>query len=333
MTRPFEHPVEKFALGGGGGAFRGTLQVGLVNNMPDTALRATELQVARLLKEAGGSLDVQLRLFSLADIERGELARSRMEGFYADADTLPTAGIDALIVTGAEPCSADLKQEPFWDGLAHLVDWAEIGTVSTIFSCLAAHGAVLHLNGVTRRKLTRKLSGVFETERLGEHPLHTGMAGRFHVPHSRRNGVSEGDLAANGYRILSRLSDGGVDCFARLMPGRSQFVFLQGHPEYGAETLGREYLRDMGRYLRGENAERPAVPQNYFDRATEIALAALDGDGPDALAGYSAVISGALPLQSWRGHTTRLFSNWLAMIAAEKMRRAHHPPARRKLRA
>ena len=60
------------------------------------------------------------------------------------------------------------------------------------------------------------------------------------------------------------------------MPGRSQFLFLQGHPEYGAETLGREYLRDMGRFLRGESAERPAVPENYFDRATENALAGLD---------------------------------------------------------
>jgi hypothetical protein len=28
-----------------------------------------------------------------------------------------------------------------------------------------------------------------------------------------------------------------------------------------------------------------------------------------------------LPLQSWHGHTVKLFGNWLAMIAAEKMRR------------
>ena len=336
MSAPFDNQVEKFALRAERrGAWRGTLQLGLVNNMPDTAMRATELQFARLLKEAAGQLDVQLRLFSLADIQRGELARSRMEGFYADADTLPTAGIDALIVTGAEPCSADLKQEPFWDALAHLVDWAEIGTISTIFSCLAAHAAVLHLSGVGRRKLSGKLSGVFPTEKLGEHPLHAGMPARMHVPHSRRNGVSEGDLAANSYRILSRLSDGGVDCFTRPMPGRSQFVFLQGHPEYGAETLGREYLRDVGRYLRGESAERPLLPQNYFDRATEIALAALDAqaNGPDDLAAYSAVIGGALPLQSWRTHTIRLFGNWLNLIATEKMRRAVHPPARRKLRA
>src|ERR1700733_12982467 len=110
MTSPFNNSeVEKFALGDGHGGHRGVIHVGLVNNMPDAAMRATELQFARLLKEAAGPLDVRLHLFSLAQIERGALARSRMEGFYADAGTLPHAGIDALIVTGAEPHAADLR--------------------------------------------------------------------------------------------------------------------------------------------------------------------------------------------------------------------------------
>jgi homoserine O-succinyltransferase len=326
--------IEKFALGGGHGGFRGTLHVGLVNNMPDTAMRATELQFARLLKESSGALDVQLHLFSLAAIERGELARSRMEGFYADAGGLPMAGIDALIVTGAEPRAGDLKDESYWPSLTHLIDWAEIGTISTVFSCLAAHAAALHLSGIARTALPRKMSGIFTAARVGEDPLQTGMQARIHVPHSRRNSLAESDIIRNGYRILSR-TDEGVDSFCRTMPGRSLFLFLQGHPEYGAETLGREYLRDMGRFLRGESAERPAVPENYFDRATENALAGLDAraSGPDDLAGYNAVVLGALPLQSWRGHTLKLFGNWLALIAAEKLRRRVQPPLRKKLRA
>jgi homoserine O-succinyltransferase len=326
--------IEKFALGGGRGGYRGTIHVGLVNNMPDTAMRATELQFARLLKEAAGTLDVQLHLFSLSAIERGELARSRMEGFYADAESLPRTGIDALIVTGAEPRAADLRHESYWPSLAHLIDWAEIGTVSTLFSCLAAHAAVLHLSGISRTALPGKMSGIFTAARVGDDPLQTGMQARIHVPHSRRNSLSESDIVRNGYRVLSRLDD-GVDSFCRTMPGRSLFLFLQGHPEYGAETLGREYLRDMGRFLRGESAERPDVPENYFDRATENAIAGLDARavGPDDLALYSGVVSGALPLQSWRSHTLKLFGNWLALIAAEKHRRRVQPPQRRKLRA
>ena len=38
-------------------------------------MRATELQFARLLKDAAGSLDVRLRLFSLRNLPRGEQAR------------------------------------------------------------------------------------------------------------------------------------------------------------------------------------------------------------------------------------------------------------------
>ena len=51
--------IEKFQLGGHG--VRGAIQIGLVNNMPDAAMRGTELQFARLLKEAAGALDVHDR--------------------------------------------------------------------------------------------------------------------------------------------------------------------------------------------------------------------------------------------------------------------------------
>ncbi len=50
--------------------------------------------------------------------------------------------------------------------------------------------------------------------------------------------------------------------FARHEP--SFHLFLQGHPEYAADTLLREYRRDVGRYLRGERADYPAMPQGYF---------------------------------------------------------------------
>jgi homoserine O-succinyltransferase len=333
MTAPFDKKVEKFALGRSG--YRDVIHVGLVNNMPDTAMRATELQFAGLLKEAAGTLDVRLHLFSLAEIARGELARSRMEGFYADADTLPGAGIDALIVTGAEPKEIDLRDEPYWDTLAHLVDWAEIGTISTLFSCLAAHAAVLHLDGIMRRRLPRKLSGVFAAERIGNDPLQMSVTDVFAVPHSRHNTLAEVELNAAGYRILSRLPMGGVNSFARDMPGRSLFLFLQGHPEYGADSLGREYLRDTGRFLRGESAVRPAVPENYFDRATENFLATLDAENIADPQRYNDVISGALPLQTWRSPNVKLFATWLTLIAAEKIRRLaqRQPASPRRLRA
>jgi homoserine O-succinyltransferase len=308
--------VEQFLLGGHHN--RASVHVGLVNNMPDAAMRATELQFARLLKEAAGSLDVRLRLFSLGSIERGELARSRMDGFYDDAGFLQAANIDALIVTGAQPATDDLRDEPYWPELAHLIDWAEIGTISTLFSCLAAHAAVLHLDGVPRRPLPRKLSGVYQSARVEDDPLFFGMTLETAVPHSRRNDIAEADLVARGYRVLSRLSNGQADIFTREPPGHSRFVFLQGHPEYDSGTLGREYLRDMGRYLAGDAPTPPALPENYFDRATEDRLGALTSND---IADHAAIINTAMPLQAWRSGTVRLFANWLTLVAAAKARR------------
>jgi homoserine O-succinyltransferase len=50
--------------------------------------------------------------------------------------------------------------------------------------------------------------------------------------------------------MLSVSKGAGVDVFASKQPSR--FIFLQGHPEYEALTLQREYARDVRSYLAGE---------------------------------------------------------------------------------
>jgi homoserine O-succinyltransferase len=311
--------VEQFLLGSGHN--RASVHVGLVNNMPDAAMRATEIQFARLLKEAAGALDVRLRLFSMRSIPRSEETRSRMAGFYDDASFLQAAHVDALIVTGAQPSTMDLRDEPYWAELAHLIDWAEVGTVSTLFSCLGAHAAVLQLDGITRRALPKKLSGIYQSMRVEDDPLFFGTGISVPVPHSRRNDIAESDLMARGYRVLSRLDNGQADIFTREPPGHSRFIFFQGHPEYDLGTLSREYLRDMGRFLRGESDERPAIPENYFDRATEARLLEAEGRADSDLALYTEIVTDALPLKAWRANTVKLFANWLTLIAATKARK------------
>jgi homoserine O-succinyltransferase/O-acetyltransferase len=314
--------IENFAFGSRG--TKATLHIGLINNMPDAAMRATELQFARLLKDAASDFDVRLHLFAMPEIVRGETQRSRMEGFYADVATLPQSGMDGLIITGAEPLTEALDGELYWQALTRLMDWSASDTISTLFSCLAAHAAVLHFDGIPRRPLPKKISGVFASLRAIDDPLLAGLPARGATPHSRRNGLLESDLVAKDYRILSRLTDGSVDAFAR--DGKSRLIFFQGHPEYGAETLGREYLRDAGRFLRGEGP-RPAIPENYFDRVTENALQALS-TREARITDYSEIVLGAVPLQSWRSYTLKLFANWIAAIAAEKPRRRTARPAK-----
>lgn len=304
--------IEQFLLGGGRN--RAAIHIGLVNNMPDADMRATELQFARLLKESAGALDVRLRLFSLSGIARGELARSRMDGFYDDAGFLAAANVDALIVTGSG--GEDASRQAYWPELAELIDWAKDGTLSSLFSGQAAGAAVMHLDGIVRRPLAQKISGVFSAMRMEDDPLFFGMPLTTPVPHARRDDIAEADLVEKGYRILARLANGQVDMFTREPAGQSRFVFLQGHPEYDRSTLGRDYLRDVEAFQRGELAAPPAVPENYFDRATEDQL--VETGAADSA---REIVGGALTMPSWKLHTVRLFGNWLTLVAAAKARR------------
>jgi homoserine O-succinyltransferase len=291
--------------------FQPRLRVGLLNNMPDAALCATERQFGDLLRDAAGDTEIELVLFSLAGVPRGEKARASMAGRYQPAPAIADAGLDGLIVTGAEPKTPRLDDEPYWNAFTEVADWTRFADLPTIWSCLAAHAAVLHFDGVERRLLPAKLSGVFSSVPACADPLLAGAA-RLITPHSRLNGLDEGELIASGYETLTHSRAAGVDAFVR-REGAVQ-LFLQGHPEYDAETLTREYLRDVGRFLRGERPAHPGAPAGYFDAATEMRLAALS-QGPRPLAEYEAVLAAASPERTWRGSAIRLYRNWLAELS------------------
>jgi homoserine O-succinyltransferase len=301
------------------GAGRGRLDIGLVNNMPDAALKPTERQFARLLAAASGALDVRLHLFSLPEVPRGDAARGHMRGRYGDLAALERARLDALIVTGAEPVAPSLADEPYWDALTRVVDWAEHNTVSTVWSCLAAHAAVLHLDGIARRRLPEKRSGLFECVRVAEAGLLDGAPAGMRVPHSRWNDLPEGELRRHGYRIESRSLEAGIDTFTKQWG--SLFVFLQGHPEYDVETLFREYRRDVQRFLGGERDGLPGVPAHYFDARTEGAAAdfarrAAELREPGAWGLFPRVWAPRADLvERWQATAARLYGNWLGHVA------------------
>jgi O-acetylhomoserine (thiol)-lyase len=320
--------VEKSARRASGGrvrngrrsAARRQLTIALVNNMPDAAMLATERQFAARLEEAAADTwDVRLALYALPGIPRGELARAALRERYAWAEDLERTGADAVIVTGCEPRSPRLQEEPYWRDLERLFDWARENTRSALFSCLAAHAAVLHLDGVERRRGPAKLSGVFACERAEAHPLTDGVEEPVLMPHSRHYTLAAEELTDKGYQVLTRSAQVGADIFVREVP--SLFVFLQGHPEYEADTLMREYRRDFGRFLRGEQAAPPRCPQNYFDPPTEqalqaFALTAERGSPAESLDALDAITAGFRLAATWRPNGMRLYRNWLDVIAA-----------------
>jgi len=296
------------------------IEIGLVNNMPDAAVAATERQFAGLVEEASGEFDVRLRLFTLETLPRAPEARRAMAPAYRPAKALKSRPHDALIVTGAEPRASELAQEPYWSELAFVLDWAEAQTLSTLLSCLAAHAAVWRRDGVMRRRLASKRSGVFPVRALVGHDLLAGLETPYLTPHSRYNDLDEAELVANGYAILARSAESGVDLFIK--EGDSLLVFLQGHPEYDADTLAREYRRDMLRFLRGETLAGPRLPEHYFSAPAAAALRdfaakAAAARDPATAEGFpsEALTFGRAP---WRQGAVRLFGNWLSTVAHRK---------------
>ena len=215
------------------------VEIGLLNNMPDAALESTERQFTALLEAGAGDVPVRLRFFSLPGVQRGERAQRRLDASYCGIDDLWDAGLDALVVTGTEPRAAVLSDEPYWPQLTEVMDWSAHNTVSTIWSCLAAHAAVLHRDGIPRHLLPEKCIGVFGCMTVTYHPLTQGLPSPLAIPHSRHNELRESELAACGYEILTRSAQAGVDTFVK--PGKSLSVFFQGRPGHGPAGLLGEY--------------------------------------------------------------------------------------------
>jgi homoserine O-succinyltransferase len=247
------------------------INIALINNMPDAALEDTEAQFFSLLEAAAGELPVDVQLFYLPDVPRGDRVQEHLGRFYLPATELWNHPFDGAIITGTEPRQPNLRDEPYWDTLASVFDWAEQHTASAILSCLAAHASVLHSDGIERTPLGDKQFGVFEYRRIGEHAVTEGLPQMVRFPHSRWNEIRASALIEHEYELLDQSCDAGVNLFIK-NKGRSLFVHFQGHPEYRSRTLLKEYRRDIRRFLKQERATFPSMPHGYFDTAASELL-------------------------------------------------------------
>jgi len=298
------------------------VRIAFINNMPDAALEDTEMQFFDLLEAASGETPLRIQLYSLPGVPRGERGQQHLERYYASTDDLWNRNFDSVIMTGTEPRQPNLKDEPYWPSLGKVLDWAEQNTVSTILSCLAAHAGVLYSDGIARHPLGDKQFGVFDYERVCEHALLSGVSSAVQFPHSRWNEVQEEALSSCGYTVLTKSANAGVDSFVKRKK-KSLFVHFQGHPEYSAETLLKEYKRDIRRFLRGEKETYPSMPQGYFDGAATKALAdfrrnALDCRHEDRLANFPAQLVADGLKSTWRSSATCLYRNWLQYVLSRK---------------
>jgi len=301
------------------------LDIGLINNMPDAALMATERQLYDLLAAASEKLVVRLHFYTMETISRSEWGRDHVRRYYRGTDALLNRSLDGIIITGTEPKAASLTDEPYWPTFVQVVEWATENTTSSVCSCLAVHGAVLQMDGVERHALPGKCIGVFAQNKTRHHRLTHNVPASFKVPHARWNEVQERELASCGYSVLTRSAEAGVDCFVKQQK-KSLFVYFQGHPEYDTQSLLGEYRRDIGRFLRRENEVCPTIPSGYFDTKAEAILTAfrqgaLSDRCPEFFARFPADQLAQDLRNDWRQPARQIYRNWLLYMAAQRAER------------
>ena len=297
---------------------RAPVRIGLLNLTPDAVLRATERQFMRLL---AGYDDANVYVYPIAVATecRGEAARTHIAEHYESFESLESLELDALIVTGANPQTEELSGEAFWQPMIDVIDWARGRRCSILCSCLAVHAVMQEYFGVQRIELPQKRWGVFDHARIGAaHPLTAGLPDNWAAPHSHCYDISREQIEQSGGRVLVHSDVAGVHL--AVTDGPQPFLLFQGHPEYDANSLLKEYKREVSRWFVGDRYDYPPHPENYFSPTCSSILHAYRGQLEDDRAQgrrQSEFPEDQLTphlSNGWAASGTVVFHNWLRQI-------------------
>ncbi|HEB86380.1 MAG TPA: homoserine O-succinyltransferase [Gammaproteobacteria bacterium] len=294
------------------------LHIGLLNMMPDPALAATERQFFRLVGESNPIAQFYLHPFSLPQLPRSEDARAYIEKYYESFEHIREQGLDALIVTGANVAGPELANQPFWEPLIEVIDWALENVTSTLCSCLATHAMLQFRYGQKRILQEKKIWGVFPHRVVDQsHPLVNDINTRFDVPHSRWNAVTHEQFDKAGLRVLV---EGEQGVHLATSADGLRVVFFQGHPEYDTISLLKEFKREVLLYTSGKREDFPPFPENYFSgfakaviKEYRLAVQSNKKRGATGPEFPERLIASTLD-NTWRDSAVEVVGNWMGAI-------------------
>lgn len=251
----------------------------LVLNLMPTKI-ATETQLARLLSNT--PLQVELELIYTATHQAKNTPQEHLRSFYTDFNEIKERRFDGMIITGAPVEKLPFEEVEYWDELCEIMEWSKTHVYSTLHICWGAQAALYYHYGIKKYPLKEKLFGVYpHVVEYKNSILFRGFDDIFMAPHSRHTTIKREEIeAVPGLQILASSPQAGVYAI-KSRQGRQ--IFITGHAEYDADTLDKEYRRDL-------SAGLPiSVPKNYFP----------DDDDKRA------------PRVTWRSGANLLYFNWL----------------------
>ena len=254
------------------------LQILLLNLMPKKI--QTETQLSRLLGNT--PLQIELELITTRTHESTNTPAEHLQAFYKTFEDVKHRTFDGMIITGAPVENMPFEEVDYWQELCEIMEWTKTHVHSTFHICWGAQAGLYYHFGIDKKPLDKKMFGIFpHTADYKKSILFRGFDDVFLIPHSRHTTVDREDIErVPELRVLASSEMAGV--FAVSTKGGRQ-IFITGHAEYDANTLKKEYVRDV-------NAGKPIeVPYNYFPN---------DDPTKD-------------PIVTWRSHANLLYSNWL----------------------
>jgi len=264
----------------------GAVKILLLNLMPTK--QATETQLIRMLASAG--IPCELYLMNTVTYVSKNTDSEYLERFYKGFDFYKNEFFDGLIITGAPVEQLDFTQVLYWEELSQIFEWAK-SHVSSVYSiCWGAQAALYYYYGIPKYPLPEKMFGIFEHKITDtSNPLFAGIESPFVSPQSRHAEVRKEDIEKISELSLVAFSDvAGVHA---VTSKDLRLVCVTGHPEYDADTLAKEYFRDV------EKGDEINCPANYFPEDNPVNA----------------------PILSWRKDGKTLYGNWVKLLSKKKL--------------
>lgn len=254
------------------------LKIVILNLMPTKV--ATETQILRCL--ANTPLQIEIDLLQTTTHKSKNVSEEHMLAFYQTFDDIKDNKYDGMIITGAPVEDMEFEEVDYWEELCKIMEWSKDNVQSTFHICWGAQAGLYYHYGIKKYKLKEKMFGIYKHRLITpKSRLFRGFDEEFYAPHSRHTTVRIEDIEKNPNLKLMAVSDEAGAYVVGDKEG-TQF-FVMGHSEYDADTLAKEYFRDINKGLDIK------VPVNYFP-----------DDDPTKK-----------PVLKWRAHSNLIYSNWL----------------------
>lgn len=275
------------------------LEILIVNLMADK--QTTERQLAQWL----GHTPLQVHLtFAATDSYMDAIAKGReskntstehITDFYQSWSSLKHRKFDGMIITGVNALKSRVSEEAIWPEVGEIMRWSETHVFASLFLCWGAKAALKYFHDIESVRGETKILGVYDHAIVSDSTgIAFGLPDRIPVPVSRWKSPDPAAVAACGrLEVVAYAPEVGPNIIAEPEPcasGEGSFphrLYILNHPEYDADTLKKEYVRDSA-----QDPNSP-VPLHYFP-----------GDDPSQT-----------PLNLWR-HAGFIYVNWIMIIYA-----------------